>query len=52
MSRVTFHSNSMPLGVGPEGPPPPPRPCGVTGVTGESGSMMVTVTSSALVTVP
>ena len=24
MSRVTFHSNSMPLGVGPEGPPPPP----------------------------
>ena len=26
MSRVTFHSKSISLGVGPDGPPPPPPP--------------------------
>ena len=44
MSRVTVHSNSISLGVGPEGPPPPPPPNTIVGPTGCVVTVMVTST--------
>ncbi len=43
MSRVTFHSKSTSLGLGPEGPPPPP-PMMIGGPTGPAVTVMVTST--------